>query len=90
MDRDKFTSIALIVQAEETLSDIDKDHLSEDSRRDIDQTESKLRFSKKVEMARYGMDWSRIRDLFLAGQYDVLEDNYSEDWDAEDLMEREV
>lgn len=90
MNRDKFTSIAVIIQAEETLCDIDEEHLSDESREDIQSTKSQLRFSKKVACAKYGMPWPEIRELFLTRQYDVLDDHYSEDWGAEDLLEWDV
>jgi hypothetical protein len=90
MDRDKFTSIAVIVQAEQTLDDVDLEHLSGESQDEIRELRAKMRFSKKVEMAKFDMPWDRIRDLFVSGQYDALEEAYDEDWDAEDLMEWEV
>ncbi|WP_207587173.1 hypothetical protein [Halomontanus rarus] len=90
LDRDQLTSIALIIQAEEILAALDEDHLSEGSKDEIRSTEAKLLFSKKVECARYSMEWIEIRDLFLSGQYDVLDENYDEDWDVVDLENWDV
>lgn len=90
LDRDKFASIAVIIRAERFLEEVDKDHLSEESKEDIETTEAQLRFSKKVEMAKYGMPWSEIRQLFQLGKYDELEEAYSEEWDFEDLAKWET
>lgn len=86
LENNKLASIALIIQAEEALEDIDEDHISQETKEDIRSTKAKIRFSKNVESARYGMPWERIRDLFLTGQHEVLEEEYTEDWDAEDLL----
>lgn len=90
IDRDRLTSVALLIESEEMMREIDEGHLSEESKEEIRSTKAKIRFNKKVEMARYGMQWTEIRDLFLSGQYDVLDENYNEDWDAKDLAKWEV
>lgn len=89
LKKDKLTGIALSINAEQTLDEMDEKQLSEESRSDIKSTRAKLRFNKKVACARYGKPWSEIKDLFLTGQYEELEKNYSEDWDITDLEEYE-
>lgn len=84
------TEIALIIQAENLIDELDEAHLSDGSIEDVESMKTKLRFNKKVVMAKYGMQWSRIRDLFIAGDYETLEENYSEDFDAEDLAKWET
>lgn len=85
LNNDHLTGIALIIQAEYSLKDLEEEHMSNEFIDEIRSTEAKLKFNKRVECARYGKPWNEIRDLFLAGQYDELREAYSEDWDIEKL-----
>lgn len=85
LNNNHLTGIALIIQAEDSLSDLDEEHMSDEFIDEIRSTEAKLKFNKRVECARYGKPWNEIRDLFLAGHYDELREAYSEDWDIEPL-----
>lgn len=85
LKKDELFEIMLLMNAEQHLNQIDEDHLSQESQDDIQRTKSQIRFNKKVVQAKFGMEWSRIKDLFITGQYDKLEDAYSEDWDVDDL-----
>lgn len=88
LNNDHLSGIALIIQAEDSLKDLDEEHMSDEFIDEIRSTEAKLKFNKRVECARYGKPWNEIRDLFLAGQYEELRDAYSEDWDIENLPDK--
>lgn len=78
-------SLALLIQSIQELEDIDKDHLSKESKEEMKTTRKMIDFNKKIECVRYGMDWSKIQDLFMSNQYQELEDARREDFDLEEM-----
>lgn len=81
MKNDRITEIAVLVRSENFFDDLDEEHLSEETKKDVEDTRRKLNFNKAVVSAHYDMPWEEIRDLFHAGDYETLEEEYDEELD---------
>lgn len=72
MKQDSIFELQMLVHHDQYLDSLDEDHLSKESRNKMRQTKANLKFNKKVKEEEYGLDWSEIEQMVVAGEFEEL------------------